>query len=104
MTTAIPVPVPEREWRADARRNRKRVIKAARACMARDGLDAQMEEIAKRAKVGVGTVYRHFKTKDELVEALAVERFQSLRGLPLQAPAPAHARESVQGLMRASAR
>ncbi len=83
--TSTATAAPEREWRADARRNRKRVIKAARDCMARDGLDAQMEEIARRAKVGVGTVYRHFRTKDELVEALAAERFERLRDLALEA-------------------
>jgi AcrR family transcriptional regulator len=64
--------------RADARRNREKVLKAARVCLARDGLDAQMEEIARRAKVGVGTVYRHFPTKDDLVFALAGERFDRL--------------------------
>jgi AcrR family transcriptional regulator len=64
--------------RADARRNREKVLKAARVCLARDGLDAQVEEIARRAKVGVGTVYRHFPTKDDLVFALAGERFERL--------------------------
>jgi AcrR family transcriptional regulator len=64
--------------RADARRNREKVLKAARTCLARDGLDAQMEEIARRAKVGVGTVYRHFPTKDDLIFALAGERFERL--------------------------
>ena len=102
MTTAIPESV--REQRSDARRNHKRVIKAARECMARDGLDAQMEEIARRAKVGVGTVYRHFKTKDELVEALAAERFERLRELALEALAQDDPWESFEGFMRASAR
>jgi AcrR family transcriptional regulator len=67
--------------RADARRNREKVLKAARVCLARDGLDAQIEEIARRAKVGVGTVYRHFPTKDDLVVALAGERFDRLAEL-----------------------
>jgi AcrR family transcriptional regulator len=53
--------------------------------MARQGLDAQMEEIARGAGVGVGTVYRHFPTKDELVAALANERFERLRDLALEA-------------------
>jgi AcrR family transcriptional regulator len=93
-----------REPRSDARRNRKSVIKAARECMARDGLDAQMEEIARRAKVGVGTVYRHFNTKDELVEALAAERFERLRDLALEALAQDDPWGSFEGFMRASAR
>jgi AcrR family transcriptional regulator len=107
MTTESPVlerdPSPP-TLRADAVRNRKRVIKAARECMARDGLDAQMEEIARRAKVGVGTVYRHFKTKDELVEALAAERFERLRDLAREALATDDPWEAFEGFMRASAR
>src|SRR3954451_19049097 len=102
MTTAIPVI--EREPRSDARRNRKRVIKAARECMAHDGLDAQMEEIARRAKVGVGTVYRHFKTKDDLVDALAAERFERLRDLAHEALATDDPWHAFEQFMRASAR
>jgi AcrR family transcriptional regulator len=72
--------------------------------MARDGLDAQMEDIARRAKVGVGTVYRHFKTKDDLVEALAAERFERLRDLALEALANDAPWQSFEEFMRASAR
>jgi AcrR family transcriptional regulator len=64
--------------RADARRNREAVIVAAKKLFAEQGLDAQMPDIAKAAKVGVGTVYRHFPTKDDLIAALAVERFERL--------------------------
>src|SRR4051794_31685325 len=53
--------------------------------MAQRGLDAQMDEIARGAGVGVGTVYRHFPTKDDLVEALACERFERLRDVALDA-------------------
>lgn len=59
--------------RADARRNRERVLEAARAAFAERGLDAQVEEIAREAGVGVGTVYRHFATKEGLLEAVALE-------------------------------
>jgi AcrR family transcriptional regulator len=64
-----------RPMRADARRNRERVLGAAKQCFARDGADAQMDDVANAAGVGVGTVYRHFATKDALVRALADEHF-----------------------------
>lgn len=61
--------------RADAVRNRAKVLEAARAAFAEHGADAQMEDVARRAGVGVGTVYRHFPTKQALGEALVEERF-----------------------------
>ncbi|TMK40910.1 MAG: TetR/AcrR family transcriptional regulator [Actinobacteria bacterium] len=61
--------------RADARRNRQRVLDAAARCFAKDGMQAQMDDIAGCAKVGVGTVYRHFPTKEALVRALADDYF-----------------------------
>jgi len=68
----------ERVQRADARRNREAVIAAAKRLFADQGLDAQMPDVAKAARVGVGTVYRHFPTKDDLIGALAAERFERL--------------------------
>jgi AcrR family transcriptional regulator len=67
-----------RVLRADARRNREAVMAAAKKLFADQGLDAQMPDVARRAKVGVGTVYRHFPTKDDLIAALVAERFQRL--------------------------
>jgi AcrR family transcriptional regulator len=79
-TTEIPLPaapVPlEKRLRADARRNRAAVIAAAKRLFAEQGLDAQMPDVAKAANVGVGTVYRHFPTKDHLIAALVAERFE----------------------------
>src|SRR5215207_11501211 len=69
---------PERAQRADARRNREAVIGAAKKLFAEQGLDAQMPDVAKAAKVGVGTVYRHFPAKEALIAALAEERFERL--------------------------
>ena len=65
----------DRPLRADARRNRERVLTAARAVFAEQGRDAQMDDVARRADVGVGTVYRHFPTKDALLNALSDELF-----------------------------
>jgi AcrR family transcriptional regulator len=56
--------------RRDARENRDRILAAARACFAEEGLDAPVEAIAQRACVGMGTLYRRFPTKDDLVEAV----------------------------------
>lgn len=67
-----------RPLRADARRNREKVVAAAAAAFAESGLEAQVEDIARRAGLGVGTVYRHFPTKEAIVEALAEQHFRRL--------------------------
>jgi AcrR family transcriptional regulator len=74
-TAISPAPAVEVRQRADARRNRKRVLDAARLLLAEHGLDVHMERIARAAGVGVGTVYRNFPTKEDLLQALADERF-----------------------------
>jgi AcrR family transcriptional regulator len=58
-----------RPVRADARRNRERLLEAAVRAFASDGVDVTLEAIAKTAGVGIGTLYRHFPTRDALVEA-----------------------------------
>jgi AcrR family transcriptional regulator len=65
----------EKPLRADARRNREKVLAGARAVFAEQGIDAQMDDVARRADVGVGTVYRHFPTKEALLTALSDELF-----------------------------
>ena len=65
----------QRPLRADARRNHERVLTAARAVFAEQGREAQMDDVARRADVGVGTVYRHFPTKEALLTALSDEVF-----------------------------
>ncbi|MCZ7588289.1 MAG: TetR/AcrR family transcriptional regulator [Gaiella sp.] len=59
--------------RRDARENRARILEAARACFASSGVDVPVEEIAQRAGVGMGTLYRRFPTKHDLVEAVLAE-------------------------------
>lgn len=76
-TTEPPSPH-ARPLRADARRNRERVLAGARACFAEQGLAAQMPDIARQAGVGVGTLYRHFPTKAALLSALAAAHFERL--------------------------
>ncbi len=58
-----------RPVRADARRNRERLLEAAVRAFASDGEDVTLDAIAKTAGVGIGTLYRHFPTRDALVEA-----------------------------------
>lgn len=72
---------PSKPLRADARRNHERILAAAAAAFAAGGLEAQIEDIARSAGVGVGTVYRHFPTKDALVAALAAAHFERLAGI-----------------------
>jgi AcrR family transcriptional regulator len=68
----------DRPLRADARRNRDRVLRAARAAFAAHGYGVPLDEIAALAGVGPGTVYRHFPSKEELFEAVVTERLRDL--------------------------
>ncbi len=67
-----------RALRADARRNRDNVLLAAEEVFAAQGLGVPIDEVAKRAGVGVGTVYRHFPTKELLFEAIVISRVDRL--------------------------
>lgn len=67
-----------RRQRADVVRNRARVLAAARALFSRGGAAVQMHEVAAEAGVGIGTVYRHFSSRDELIEAAAEQRFAEI--------------------------
>lgn len=70
-----------RPLRADALRNRTRLLDAARAAFAEHGTDASLEDVARRAGVGIGTLYRHFPHRDDLVEALISGEVDRLGGL-----------------------
>jgi AcrR family transcriptional regulator len=59
-----------RKPRADATRNRERILEVAKEAFTRDGADASLDDIARRAGIGSGTLYRHFPTRDALIEAV----------------------------------
>ncbi|HET8583615.1 MAG TPA: TetR family transcriptional regulator [Jatrophihabitans sp.] len=67
-----------RPLRADAKRNREQLLAAGRDAFTERGADASLEEIARRAGVGVGTLYRHFPTRQALLEAVYVEEVEAL--------------------------
>src|ERR1700677_445413 len=67
-----------RELRADARRNRERVLRTAQQLFATEGLGVSLDEIARRAGVGPGTVHRHFPSKEALYLAVATDQLQQL--------------------------
>jgi AcrR family transcriptional regulator len=69
---------PDRELRADARRNRDRVLRTAQQLFATNGLGVSLDEIARRAGVGPGTVHRHFPTKQALYLAVATDQIEQL--------------------------
>ena len=68
----------ERALRADAARNREKVLRAAREAFAESGYGVPLDEIAARAGVGPGTVYRHFPAKEALFEAVVTARVTDL--------------------------
>ncbi|MFG2770688.1 TetR/AcrR family transcriptional regulator [Streptomyces sp. NPDC048350] len=80
--------------RADARRNHERLLTEARAVFAEHGTDASLEDVARRAGVGIGTLYRHFPTREALINAVFQEALAALlqRGRELaeaEEPCPA---------------
>ncbi|ROO87080.1 TetR family transcriptional regulator [Actinocorallia herbida] len=67
--------------RADARRNRDALVEVARRVIAEEGTDASLRDVARRAGVGIGTLYRHFPTREALLEAVVRDGFDALRDL-----------------------
>ena len=67
-----------RKPRADAQRNRERILDVAKLVFTRRGAKASMDEIAKRAKIGPGTLYRHFPTRDDLLAAVYISEVEKL--------------------------
>lgn len=90
--------------RADARRNREAILEAAREGFAEQGFDCQMEDIARAAGVGVGTVYRHFPNKEALLDALIKDRFDTMAARTAEALEREDAWQAFCELMRWSAK
>jgi AcrR family transcriptional regulator len=79
MTDTTPTSLaPERPKRADARRNYEKLLAAARAAFAEHDTEASLEEIDRRAGVGIGTLYRHFPTRQALLEAVYLEEVEAV--------------------------
>src|SRR5664279_1228282 len=78
MSTTHPADQPHRPRpkRADARRNYDKVLTAARDAFAESGASTSLEEIARRAEVGIGTLYRHFPSRQALLEAVYVDEVE----------------------------
>lgn len=68
--TTLPQPPAARKPRADAQRNRERILEVAKEVFTRDGAAASLDDIARQAEIGPGTLYRHFPTRDALIEAV----------------------------------
>jgi AcrR family transcriptional regulator len=93
----------QRTLRADARRNRERIMRAGRELFASHGPQAQMDEIAAHAGVGIGTLYRHFPTKEALLTAMVRDRFQGFAEIARYAMDISDPREALETVMRRSA-
>jgi AcrR family transcriptional regulator len=68
----------ERPKRADARRNEEKLVAAAREAFAERGVETSLEDIARRAEVGIGTLYRHFPTRAALLEAVYLDEVEAI--------------------------
>lgn len=78
MPSTPSTPTTERPLRRDAERNRGLIVEAARTAFATDGIEVSVEEIARRAGVGMGTLYRRFPTKGDLVDAVLEDAFSEI--------------------------
>jgi AcrR family transcriptional regulator len=101
---SVPVSPDSRPLRADAERNRQRLLEAAGALFAEKGLNVGLDEIARHAGVGVGTAYRRFRDKDELIEALFSDRIAAVTSLAERALADPDPWAGFVGFMEGSMR
>ena len=88
-----------RPLRRDAQANRDRIVAAARAAFAADGIEVPVEEIARRAAVGMGTLYRHFPAKEDLIDAVLEDAFAAFIAAAEQALAEEDAWAAFRGFL-----
>ncbi|MGH7642980.1 MAG: TetR/AcrR family transcriptional regulator [Candidatus Dormibacteria bacterium] len=93
-----------RPLRADAVRNRQRLLEAAEATFAKEGAAVSIDTVAERAGVGVGTVYRHFPTKEALFQAIVMARLQELLDALSACSAGSDPGEAISSFLRHFAR
>jgi len=93
----VTAPVGTRGLRSDAVRNRERLVASARELVASDGVDVPVEEIVRHAGLGMGTLYRHFRTKEDLLDAVLEDAFGEIVGLAEEAAA---SEDAWTGLVR----
>ena len=98
-----PTTTEPRPLRADARRNRERIVAAAREAFAGAGREVQMDDVARAAGVGVGTLYRHFPTKEDLVLALVRDQVQACIDLAGEAVTRDDPSEAIDWLVHETA-
>ena len=97
MTTRAKAPT--RPLRRDAQANRDRIVAAARAAFAAEGIEVPVEEIARRAGVGMGTLYRHFPAKEDLIDAVLEDAFAEFISAAEQALAEQDAWAGFRGFL-----
>jgi len=93
-----------RKPRADAVRNRERVLEAAKAVFSAGGAEASLEAVARAAGVGIGTLYRHFPTREALFEAVYRREVQQLADLAEQLKQEAEPLDALRHWMRSNVR
>jgi AcrR family transcriptional regulator len=96
-TESTPQTLLERPKRADARRNYEKVLAAAREAFAEGGESTALEEIARRAEVGIGTLYRHFPNRQALLEALYVDEVEAVCRAAAEQPTDGDPWEALNG-------
>jgi AcrR family transcriptional regulator len=101
---SVPIAAPRQDLRADAARNRERIVSEARAIFAESGIDVSTDEIARRAGVGKGTLYRRFPTKQSLVHAVLRFLIETIERASAEALTKDDPFDGLAGFLAASTR